>query len=148
MEPKISQNGSKIGSRIVLRKSCTKFSVSGRFLSILDPPESSKVSFSLRRSAYFHIFTRSPFVGRLGQKSRQNEPKMHPKIDQKSTKTQCLTHRFSVPFASSIFAQKFLQNGTPKFGQNDFLGVFVGAHFPHAFLGAPRLHLGDILASF
>ena len=155
MEPKIGQNGSKIGSRIVLRKSCAKFSVSGRFLSILDPPESSKVSFSLKRGAYFHIFTRSPFVGRLGQKSRQNEPNMHPEISQKSTKTQFWTHRFLGSFLASICDQKWLQKATPKSCPRRPLSCprrpfdnFFGVIFRIRFFGAPRLHFGVIWASF
>ena len=148
LEPQIGQNGSKIGSRIVLRKNCAQFSVSGRFLSILDPPESSKVSFSLKRGAYFHIFTRSPFFGRLGQTSRQHESNMHPNIGQNSAKIQYWTHRFGDSFLVSIFDQKWLQNGTPKFGAKRLFGIFWGCCFSHAIFGTPRLHFGVIWASF
>ena len=49
----------------------------------------------------------------------------------------------------------WFQKRTPDFGQNDFMSFFwrffvdfVCAHFPHTFLGVPRLHFGVILASF
>ena len=148
LKPQIDQNAPKLRSKIDARKLCVQCSVSGRFLSISDPHQSSKVSFSLKRGAHFHIFTRSPFLGRLGPKSLKNESKNDPKIHQNPSKTPFWTHRFSASFLASIFSQKWLQNGTPKWCPELLFGDFLGVHFSHAFLLAPRLHFGVLLASF
>ena len=148
MKPQIDQNAPKLRSKIDARKLCVQFSVSGRFWPNVEPHQSSKVSFSLKRGAYFHILTRSPFLGRLGPKSPKNESKTDPKIHQNPPKTPFWTHRFSASFLASIFSQKWLQNGTPKWCPELLFGNFWGFHFSHAFVLAPRLHFGVILASF
>ena len=134
---------------------CVQISVSGRFLSIFDPHESSKVSFSLKRGAQLHIFTRSPFFGRLRQKSRQHESNMYSRINQQSSKTQFWTHRFLGSCLASIFDQKWLQKAIPKSCPRRPLSCprrpfdnFFGVIFRIRFFGAPRLHFGVIWASF
>lgn len=116
---------------------CAQISVSGRFLSMFDPPGSSKVSFSLERGAHLHIFSRSPFFWRRGPRNHQNESKSDPKIGPKSAKTRFLIHRFVASFSASI-SDKKLQNWIPNFAAKRLFGHFWGCCFSHPIFGIPK----------